>query len=226
ASPPPSPLPPSPPPPSPSPPSPPPPSVPPPSPPPPSPPGGNKPSPPTPVTKPSPPSPKSPLRPPPTAFPYCNCDTFSTSSFPWRMSVLNKTAITINGVAAERICLKLYVDANAAAACNNQWGCCKQDLQRFELLANGACKGSITPFTLTGTTDIKSSFLWDSTRPVLKFTNINLPYATGVTGGAMCFSLKGPGCTKLSQLCPGGSCLAAVFNPPGNNCCPKVTLTV
>ncbi|KAG2439561.1 hypothetical protein HXX76_004914 [Chlamydomonas incerta] len=71
------------------------------------------------------------------------------------------------------------------------------------------------------------SFLWDSTRPVLKFTKLDLTYAQGVAGAAMCFSLKGPGCTRLSQLCvPGKQCPIAVFNgqAPLNTCCPAFYL--
>ncbi|KAG2445144.1 hypothetical protein HYH02_008612 [Chlamydomonas schloesseri] len=179
----------------------------------------------TPPAGPSGPAPRP--TPTPNNFPYCNCATYGRNSFPWRVSVLNKTTTA----TSERVCLKLYVDPAAAAVCNDKFGCCRQGLQKIELEATstvpGQCKGSISPFTLTGTTDIKSSFLWDSTRPVLKFTKLDLSYSQGVAGAALCFNLKGPGCTRLNQLCTAGKqCPIAVFNgqSPFNTCCPAFFL--
>ncbi len=156
-----------------------------------------------------------------------SCATYGRNSFPWRVSVLNKTTTA----TAERVCLKLYVDPAVAAVCNDKFGCCRQGLQKIEMQAtstlSGQCKGSISPFTLTGVTNPKSSFLWDSTRPVLKFTKLDLTYEQGVAGAALCFSLKGPGCTRLNQLCTTGKqCPIAVFNGalPFNTCCPSFYL--
>ncbi|GIM01987.1 hypothetical protein Vretimale_6755, partial [Volvox reticuliferus] len=176
----------------------------------------------------SPPSPKPrPSIPLAIGFPFCDCASYSGSSFPWRVAVANVTSVRVNNIMADRVCVRMYVDPVAAAACNNALGsCCGEGLQKFEFVANGRCKGSILPFTLSTSTEIKSSFMWDSTHPVLKFSRLDIPYADGLAGGAsLCFSFKGPSCTKFSELCPGRGCQTAVFstvsaNSP-NTCCPK-----
>ncbi|EFJ53121.1 pherophorin-like ECM-glycoprotein SSG185 [Volvox carteri f. nagariensis] len=152
-----------------------------------------------------------------------SCVSRSPSSYPWRVTVANVSAVTISGGAGERVCLKISVDNAAAATCNNGLGgCCSDGLEKVELFANGKCKGSILPFTLSNTAEIRSSFSWDSTRPVLKFTRLGLTYAQGVAGGSLCFNIKGAGCTKFADLCPGRGCTVAVFNNPDNTCCPRV----
>lgn len=66
------------------------------------------------------------------SFSVRSCATYGRNSFPWRVSVLNKTTTA----TSERVCLKLYVDPAVAAVCNNKFGCCKQGLQKIELEAS------------------------------------------------------------------------------------------
>ncbi|EFJ40019.1 hypothetical protein VOLCADRAFT_108383 [Volvox carteri f. nagariensis] len=146
------------------------------------------------------------------------CKSFAPTDYPWRAVFHNVT----EGKGGQRVCMKLYVDEAAAATCNNAVGCCTQRLQKVEILANRQCRGSISQFTMTGVTGTKSSFLWHNTFPTLKFTNLNLPYKVGEDGAFLCFSIKGPSCTNLQQLCSEGprGCEVATFAPPGNSCCP------
>jgi hypothetical protein len=79
---------------------------------------------------------------------------------------------------------------------------------------------------------MKSSYVWDSSTPVLKFTQLNLPFSTGVSGAALCFSFRaGSACTRFSDLCPNG-CSVATFNQPEgktlpvNQCCPRFGLSI
>jgi hypothetical protein len=78
------------------------------------------------------------------------------------------------------------------------------------------CQGSISAFTVSGKPGTFSSFLWNTDYPVLKFTKVNLEYEAGKGPAFLCFNLKGPNCTKLTDLCNApGACQAATFAPPG-----------
>lgn len=122
----------------------------------------------------------------------------------------------------ERVCFRVYVDPAAAATCNNQWGCCSDELEKFELLANkDECYSAPTDVRLNG---VSTSYQWDGQSPTLKFPQLNVPYNAGAAGGVrLCFTIRGP-CTRFTQLCPGGACRVATFNPPGNACCPPTPM--
>ncbi|KXZ52366.1 hypothetical protein GPECTOR_10phG3 [Gonium pectorale] len=182
---------------------------------------------------PSPPSPAppavSPPPPPPRApggpFPYCNCDTRSGSSNPWRATIANKTMVTTSGRTGERVCLRLFIDADASRACNalpaTAFKCCKTPLHKIELRAdNTNCKSSVGPGQLTGHgKDVPVT--WDSSTPVLKFTNLAIPIERAAAGPVfLCFQFKGPSCTRLTDMCTNGICRAAVFESASNTCCP------
>ncbi len=71
----------------------------------------------------------------------------------------------------------------------------------------------------------KTSFLWDSTTPVLKFTKLDVKYRQGKRKGVrLCFQFDGPGCYSWKDMCPNGVCEAAVFESPENTCCPKFNI--
>lgn len=85
---------------------------------------------------------------------------------------------------------------------------------------NRNCASTVSDMTINGKSS--SSWSFDGVRPVLKFTKL-----TGFSGNQgsvqVCFTLRAGACSTLEQLCPGGSCPTAVFNPPGNACCPAKT---
>ncbi len=60
-------------------------------------------------------------------------------SFPWRVALASKKPVTINGRAAEEVCLKLYVDKKVYEDCDaHKWGgkgCCKDNLYKVEIHA-------------------------------------------------------------------------------------------
>lgn len=65
-------------------------------------------------------------------------------SFPWRAVLASKKPVTVNGRAAEEVCLKLYVDKKAYEECDaRKWGgkgCCKDNLYKLEIHAEQSSK--------------------------------------------------------------------------------------
>ncbi|KAL6749323.1 hypothetical protein V8C86DRAFT_3032120 [Haematococcus lacustris] len=208
---PPSPPPPSPPSPPPSPPSPPPPS--PPSPPP-SPPSPPPPSPPSPPPSPPSPPPPSPPSPPPVqqgnpplpvrpSFPYCNCRR-NSSLMAWRAAVNNVTSTPSGGsIVSLRIFLDPVVDARTPH---------KRPVLKLEFAAdNVACRQAVAGSAMLDSRTVYRT--WETSRPVLKYTNLNIPYGTEAT---LTIELTSQ-CT-LDKLCGGvGFCTYAPFDTTGTS---------
>ncbi|KAL6752981.1 Pherophorin-domain-containing protein [Haematococcus lacustris] len=190
--PPPRPPPPSPPPPSPKPPSPPPPPPPPPSPPPPS---------PTNVTFASPSPPPAPPPPVKSPFPYCNCQR-DPNLLAWRAAVASVTSTPTGGsIVRLRIFIDPVVDAQTPI---------KRPMLKLEFAAdNVGCRQAVAGSAMLDSRRVYRT--WESSRPVLKYTNLNIPYGTEAI---LTFELTSQ-CT-LDRLCGGvGFCTVAPFDTTG-----------
>jgi hypothetical protein len=130
---------------------------------------------------------------------------------PWNVTA----SVKAHGVRGERVCLRALADEAASAACSSARGCCKARLHKVELLTREACRGSIAASS--------APVSWAADRPVVSFAAKDLPQGAVFEA---CFELRKPSCLSLRDLCPGGTCKYAVFNPPsGRACCPAKTFS-
>lgn len=149
---------------------------------------------------------------PETACPITSrCNTSSASS-PWRVGLAALQRLP-NG--QQQVNLTLYLDTAASSA---TVGMNKLEIDVRTLSIAQMYRGTFKNVYVNGRRI--TSVIWESNRPIVKFTNLGLTQADVAARGAINFSFTST-VTTLDVVCGGSTCLASAFDNNGvTGACP------